>query len=194
MPAEPRQPFDQVVVASGHMVDVPGRSPARFPASAEEAVADALEDTLRAWAVGPATLVLTGGARGADIVAAEVALTLGAQVWLLLPLPEERFVAESVDLPGSGWRHRFTALRQRCHALDQAGELGPPGAGEDVFERNNDWMLALGRAHAPAGRLRVVVVWDGLAGDGPGGTAHLVRQARAAGTEVTVVLPDQGSL
>lgn len=188
-PADPRRAFDRVVVASGHMADLPGRTPARFPAPAEPATAAALERALREWNVGPGSLVITGGARGVDIIAAERALALGAEVWLLLALPDAQFVAESVDIPGTDWLARFAELRRRCPTWTQADELGPPATGEDVFERNNDWAVAVAGAQAPAGGLRVVVVWDGEEGDGRGGTAHLAARARAAGAALAVIRP-----
>ena len=32
--------------------------------------------------------------------------------------------------------------------------------------------------------MRLIVLWDGLSGDGPGGTQHMVHSANAAGAEV----------
>lgn len=185
----PPRAFDQVVLATGHMVDLPGRSSPRFPASDEQAVASAVGEALDGWRVGPGTLLVCGGARGADIIAAEQALARGAEVWLLVPLPDEAFVAASVDVPGSDWAARYRRLRQRCPTWFQADQLPPPGDDEDVFERNNDWCLEVARAQAPPGRLRVLAVWDGAGGDGRGGTAHLVARARRAGATVEVIPP-----
>ena len=36
-----------------------------------------------------------------------------------------------------------------------------------------------------ASRLRLICLWDGGGGDGPGGTDHLVEQARRQGVPVT---------
>ena len=111
-PTEPRSAFDQVVVVSGHMVDAPDRSETRFPAWAEPGVAGAVGSILSDWSVDSATLVISGGARGADIIVAEEALSMRATVWLLLALPEDEFVAASVRLPGTDWEERFWALRR----------------------------------------------------------------------------------
>ena len=151
-PTVPRATFSQVIVASGHMVDRPDRPVTRFPARAEPNVAEAVGLVLRSWDVGEDTLVISGGARGADIIVAESAIDLGATVWLLLALPVDEFVEASVRLPGTDWDARFLALRRRCPTWIQADVLGPPPNGEgpaSVFARNNAWCLEAGRAQGP---------------------------------------------
>lgn len=189
-PTEPRS-FEQVVVAGGHMTDRPGRPSPRFPPSQEAAVAEEVRAALQKWGVEAGTLVVTGGAQGADIVAGEQALRLGAEVWLLLPLPEDQFVAQSVRVDGSdgGWEDRFADLRRRCPTWFQHEELGPPQEDEDVFERNNEWCMEVAAAQAPEGRRHVLVVWDGERGDGRGGAAHLAEHGRATGASVAVIRP-----
>ena len=188
-PTEPRPTFTQVVVVSGHMVDLPGRPTPRFPPSDEPAITESIRSVLRDWGVGTGTLLVSGGARGTDVIAAEQALALGAEVWLLVALPEDEFVAGSVDIPGTDWHARFRALRWRCPTWFQLDELGPPIGDDDVFERNNDWSLAVAHAQAARGELRVLAVWDGEGGDGPGGTFHLIERARALGASVEVIRP-----
>ncbi len=185
---------DQVVVVSGHMVDQPGRTSPRFPSSSEAAVTKGVRAALAAWDVGPRSLLISGGARGADIIGAEQALQLGAEVWLLVALPDEEFLEASVVLPGSDWEQRYRDLRRRCATRFQAHELGAPSPGDDVFARNNTWSLAVAREHAPARRLHALVVWDGVTGDGPGGTADFVERATQMNADVVVVAPDQGTL
>ncbi|MGH9156163.1 MAG: hypothetical protein ACRD1K_10110 [Acidimicrobiales bacterium] len=149
----------------------------------------AIGEAFDRWRVGPGALVLSGGARGADIISAEQALARRAEVWLLVALPDETFVVRSVDRPGSDWAERYRDLRRRCPTWFQAEALGPLTEGQHVFERNNDWCLEVARAQAPPGAVRVLAVWDGLDGDGRGGTAHLVRRARETGAMVEVIRP-----
>src|SRR4051812_32306973 len=161
MPEPPR-----VVVVSGHMVDTPDRPRPRFPPSEVPRVAAEVAAALDRWAVGPATTLVTGGARGADILAAEAALARGARLRLVLALPPDEFVAASVALPGSDWAERFGEL------LRVAEVEVVDGAGEDVFALTNERILAVARAlddHPCA-----IVVWDGERGDGPGGTEDFV--------------------
>ena len=48
------------------------------------------------------------------------------------------------------------------------------------FERNNLWALSSGLIYG-INRLRLVVLWDGKGGDGPGGTGDMVKQVRRLG-------------
>jgi hypothetical protein len=173
------------------MIDRPERTSARFPADAASTVANAVRSALDDWGVGPGTLLVSGGARGADIIAAEQALITGAEVWLLLSLPEDDFVATSVVIPETDWERRFRTLRRQCPTWVQQSELGQPGSTDPgaIFARNNEWCLEVGASQAPSGRLRVLVVWDGSAGDGPGGTADFVERAQRLGAEVGVISP-----
>jgi hypothetical protein len=184
-------PFlQQAVAVSGHMIDQPDRPVPRFPATAEATVAQAIREVFRSWGVGPGTLLVSGGARGADIMAAEQALLMGAEVWLLVALPDEEFVPGSVRLPGADWEDRYRTLRTRCPTRFQADELGPAASDEEAFERNNDWLLDAAQAAAP--RLRALAVWDGARGDGPGGTWDFVARARKMGAAVAVIDPVRG--
>ncbi len=184
-----RGSLDQVVLVSGHMIDEPARPTPRFPPSAELAVTRAVRARFRKWELGPDSLVITGGARGADIIGAEQALLLGADVWLFVALPDEEFLARSVRLPDTDWGERYRALRQRCRTRFQAEMLGPPAKDEDVFERNNEWCLDEGHHLAPPGMLRALVVSVGTESDGPGGAADFARRAHRLEATVAVINP-----
>jgi hypothetical protein len=180
--------YDLAVVVTGHMIDRPDRVVPRFPAGAEASVTASVDKLFTEWGVDAATLVVSGGARGADIIAAESAMARGADVWLLLALPERAFVEESVQLEGTDWVDRFRALRDRCPTYFQADELGPAPT-RDAFARNNEWCLETARRVAGIGAVRVVAVWDGARGDGPGGTGDLVDRAHHEGAVVAVIPP-----
>ena len=57
--------FNKVVVASGHMIDKPGRPEERFPPRKEDAVRERIAKQLEVWKVGAGDLAICGGARGA---------------------------------------------------------------------------------------------------------------------------------
>jgi hypothetical protein len=176
MPEPPR-----VVAVSGHMVDTPDRPRPRFPPSAVSRVAAEVAAALDRWSVGPSTTLVTGGARGADILAAEAARERGARLRLVLALPPDDFVAASVSLPGSDWTRRFRDLLGDAD-VDVVG-----GAAGDVFTRANERIVAIARAldeHPYA-----IVVWDGRPGDGAGGTEDFVRRLGAAGERLVVIDP-----
>jgi hypothetical protein len=164
----------RTVLVSGHLVDTPERPTPRFPQDRVGWVTDRVRAAFDGWGVGPGTTVISGGARGADIIAAEEGHARGADVLLCLALPPEEFERRSVDLPGTDWSDRFRRLLTVAEVRQLADVVGQVPAGDEVFARANEWMVDLARAgDTPP---RAVVVWDSRTGDGPGGTSDLVRR------------------
>lgn len=178
MPGRP-----SVVVVSGHMVDTPDRKHARFPDEQVPCVSRAVESALERWDVGPGTTLVTGGARGADIVAAEAARGRGASVCLVLALDPDEFVTQSVALPATDWERRFRALLPEA---DVEVVDGPND--DDVFARTNDRIIEVARAIDE--RPYALIVWDGEEGDGPGGTRDFVSRLGGSIDDERVVLID----
>jgi hypothetical protein len=160
--------YARVVVACGHMVDAPDRPRPRFPPDQVPRVAYEIDSTLSAWRVGPDSTLITGGARGADLLAAQAAWRRGAQIRLYIPSSLDEFEKVSVRLPGTDWAARFNALR----ASAQIEVVGPSEDDRSPFERVNNRIAEA--ALALDLRPHVLVVWDGQAGDGPGGTRDFV--------------------
>jgi hypothetical protein len=181
--------FEHGVVISGHMIDSPGRMPPRFPAAAEKPVRVAMERILAERDIGQNDLAITGGARGADIIGAELCLARGAVVWLMLPLPEPEFLERSVRLPASDWVARFHALTRLCTVRYQQDELGPAVPGQNLFSRNNRWCLDQGLEALGAERLFGLVVWDERPASRGGGAADFVVQAKKSGVPIEIVNP-----
>ena len=160
-----------VIAVSGHMVDSPDRPRPRFPPDQVPRVEAEVRSALDGWDVGPGTTVVSGGARGADVIAGEQALARGARVKLVLALPPDEFERRSVALSGTDWAARFRRLLQ--HA--EVEVVGSRGDADDVFECANTRIIEVARALG-GGRPRALVVWDGNAGDGPGGTSDFVER------------------
>lgn len=160
----------RVILVSGHLVDSADRPVARFPQDRVPWVVDRIREVFDEWEAGPATTVISGGARGADILAAEEGLRRGAVVILCLAHPPERFVRESVELGDTDWADRF----RRLLAVADVRQLADPPDGAEVFTRTNEWMVDLARAFDP--RPQALFVWNGREGDGVGGTADMVRR------------------
>jgi NAD(P)-dependent dehydrogenase (short-subunit alcohol dehydrogenase family) len=159
------------VVVSGHMVDEPGRESPRFPAERVPVVTARIRAVLAAWEVGPATTVVSGGARGADIIVAEEALDRGAQVVLCLALEPEEFEQASVAIADTDWSERFRRLLRRAEV--RVLEHGSPDD-PALYARTNRWLLDVARSF---GEPKVILVWNGQRGDGPGGTEEFARLA-----------------
>ena len=164
-----------VLIASGHMIDTPDRPTPRFPPTEVPRVATAIGRIFDEWGVAAGTTLVCGGARGADILAAEAALVRDASVILCLPLPLDEFIEESVALAND------RSWVDRLHAVLELSEVRPPhdlggrADSEGVFELNNSRMIELANAMA-SGAPHVLGVWDGGLGDGPGGTADVMRR------------------
>lgn len=184
--------FTRVACCSGHMIDRHDRPSPRFPEGKEEAVRAAMAEVLDRWGIGRGDLAVSGGARGADILFAELCLERGAWVRLLIALPDEQFIARSVRLPGTDWEKRYRRLRQRCETWHRpCGELPAPGTRSGpAMTDTNHWILATCRAEAAPDPFLALLVWDEQGtGDGPGGTADFAAEARRLGGEVVIVNP-----
>jgi hypothetical protein len=176
-------PEMSVIVVSGHMVDTPDRSRPRFPAGQVPRVAAEIREALARLEFGPEGTLVTGGARGADIIAGEEALERGAAVRLVLAFEPDEFRKGSVTLPDSDWDQRFDAL------LARASFEVVDGPQDGVYARTNARIIDVARALEA--RPHAVVVWNGEEGDGPGGTSDFVAQLRrVSGDErLTVIDP-----
>lgn len=193
-----------VILFSGHMMDQPGREPPRFPPAKLAAAAERIAAELDRFGVGPDDLALSQAAAGGDLLFLEACLARGVRCQVLLPFKEEEFIRRSV-LPcglGEQWRERYRAIRKILGQQDRIDglrvmERSSPAAPEapsplahhaNPYERCNLWLLetALGWG---AERLRCLTLWDGGGGDGPGGTAHMVKEVLRRTNQVRCIDP-----
>ncbi len=185
--------FKKVVVASGHMIDRPGRAEERFPPRKEAAVRERIAKQLDLWGIGAGDLAICGGARGADILFAELCVDRGAEVWIFLALPTSEFLEKSVRLPDSNWEQRFFALQdhQNVKVCRQDERLESPPKGVSVFARNNLWMINTARVEVNHPKnLYAVLVWDEKpTGDGPGGTSDFATRIKQLGGHLAIINP-----
>ncbi len=177
-------PVPPVVLFSGHMIDRPERETPRFPPALEDEVRRAIRAQLEP--LGP-VIAYASAACGADLLFLETVLALGGVVHVVLPYEREEFVHDSVDfVPGSGWRNRFDAVLARSA---QVLTVSPQRLSHGLlsYEYANQVLIGLARLHADQldGEFLPLVVWDGKAGDGPGGTASVVAHCRELGLEPT---------
>lgn len=184
--------FRKVVVTSGHMIDSPDRPEERFPSRKEGAVRARIASQLDAWGIGAGDLAICGGASGTDMIFAELCAERGAEVWLLLALPEEEFLEASVRPAGGHWEARFLALRNHpsVKTFRQPERLELPSAGGSAYWRNNLWMIdtARGEVSDPK-QLSAILVWDeNPTGDGPGGTADFAAAIIRSGGRLAPII------
>ena len=172
---------------TGHMIDVPDRPVARFPAWAEGRVREAIHRAIEnvAWTTPGPTIGLAGAASGGDLLFHECCRELGIPTRILLALPPEPYEAASVAPAGPEWVRRFRSLLQLAgpeSCIIQDTESFGQEQGQDVWQRANLWMLDRARIIAPEQAL--LAVWDGQEGDGPGGTWQFIGAAREAGVRI----------
>ena len=163
----------RVFLFSGHMVDAPDRSEARFPPDKEPLAAAAIGKLLDELGAGADDLAISSAACGGDLLFVESCLQRGLQVEIYLPFVQEEFLNESINFAGEHWREKFFWVKERVqgwHIMPQ--ELGPTAAGEDSFALVNLWMLDRTLTYGTR-KVSLICLWDRQAGDGPGGTKHL---------------------
>jgi len=102
----------------------------------------------------------------------------------------ESFV-HSVASAGPAWVERFNRLvgKSPLRVLQMTEEMPRWLGGKrnyGVWQRDNLWMLYNALAHG-ATEVTVIALWDGGVGDGPGGTADLVDQARKRGAKIVIL-------
>ena len=190
--------FDHAVVFTGHMIDAPERKVPRFPARAEAAataaIRRAVEELLGGAAAERSALGIAGGASGGDLIFHEVCAALTVPTLLRLALPVEQFVKASVAPAGEEWVKRFYALLDRLGkdeiaVLDDTIVLPEKLTSRldlNIWQKTNLWMVKEAIGIAP--RRTLLALWDGAAGDGPGGTESLVAAAPGLGIDVAPVI------
>ena len=176
-----------VILFTGHRIDAPGRSTARFPAAKEkQARAMILEAVAKEKEKANGKVMgLTGGASGGDILFHEVCEELNIPSQMYLVLPRNEYIRASVADSGPDWVERFNRLYNHLKPkLLSDSERLPRWlrAKKDynIWQRSNLWMLhnalAVSQDH-----LTLIALWNGASGDGPGGTEDMVVRAKDRG-------------
>lgn len=178
----------RVVLFSGHMIDAPGRITPRFPPDMVPEVTNAIQGVLAAWNIGHHDLGMCGGACGGDLIFAEACLHRGARVELHLPYAVPTFIEQSVAFAGHEWVNRFHAVaenrRTTVHVMPDEPEEPPDD--ESRYTRHARWLLD--RAFARGTKnICVLCLWDGAAGDGPGGTADMLAAVEARRGKTVII-------
>jgi hypothetical protein len=187
----PNSVWERVVLFTGHRVDSPNRKTPRFPTAKEQVARDAIRSALEEQSKsskGP-VLGVAGGANGGDLLFLEVCDELGIATEMLLTLPEEQFIKESVESDDKSWTERFyRQVQKHVHPPVLARSTELPAwlefkGGYDIWQRNNLWLLSAALSHM-ARFLTVIALWDGKTGDAPGGTEHMVGMAKERGAQI----------
>jgi hypothetical protein len=190
--------FTHALIFTGHMIDAPERTLARFPAWAESRTREAIHAAIAgiSWTQPGTTVGLAGAASGGDLLFHECCDELGIPSRIMLALPEGAFIAASVAPAGPAWVRRFydVIANVRAHSLQLMGKEDGSleGTTDNVWQRANLWMIE--QATALAFEQALLALWDGKVGDGPGGTEHFLKVAKSSGVRVLPPIPMQALL
>jgi hypothetical protein len=188
---ESRKEFAHALLFTGHMIDRIDRKHPRFPPNAEGSARSALRAAITAmtWAHTGTTVGLAGGASGGDILFHESCQELGIPTRVLLGLPPDEFEQSSVAPAGEKWVLRFRSLLGQSmpepHIMPRDHSL-LEGSAQNAWQRTNLWMIE--EATRLASEVALLALWDGNAGDGPGGTGHFIQAARLSGIRVLPIM------
>lgn len=185
------------LVFSGHMIDAPDRPQPRFPASREDAAAARIRQAIADIVATAANrqeqervVGMAGVADGGDLLFHEACHQLGVETQVLLPFPERVYRATAITRQAARWADRYyAALRNASKVLTLSRTDTLPGwllarPNYSTWQRNNQWIVHHAWATATCDRVTVLALWNGEAGDGPGGAADMVATAQARGAEV----------
>jgi tetratricopeptide (TPR) repeat protein len=174
----PLQP-QRVFLFSGHMIDEPDRPSPRFPPDMETLVEHAIDQKLGELEITPADLAISGGACGGDLLFIHACLRRGVRVEIRLPFEEAQFLQTSITFAGEKWSRRFREAKANplASVINMPERLGSVPDNVNPHARNNRWLLSAALAYGPE-KVQFISLWDGKAGDGPGGTKDMVKNVR----------------
>ena len=162
------------------VIGVTGHRNLRAVARLEEAVDSVLEEIIQgASGKGSEAVrlaVLSPLAEGADrLVARRVLAREGAELEVVLPFPEDEY---SKDFELAGSRAEFAGLLTGARSIER---LPPAPTREEAYARAGRHVVD----HCDV----LIALWDGKPEEGPGGTAEVVRFARAQGRPLFIIDP-----
>jgi Tetratricopeptide Repeats-Sensor len=177
----------RVILFTGHRVDAPDRKTPRFPAAKEKLARTMILNAVmieKEKAQGK-LLGISGGASGGDILFHEVCedLLIPSQMYLVLPRGE--YIKASVADGGSDWVERFDRLYDKLkpRILSDSEQLPRwlrAKKNYDIWQRANLWILH-NALYISQDHLTLIALWNGAAGDAPGGTEDMVKRAKDRG-------------
>lgn len=161
-----------IVICAGHLLDQPGSSPPRFPASLEAAVRAALDRELEAL---DARIGFSGAASGADLLFLEAMADREGRVNIILPFGIEDYLKTSVAAAGPRWVARFRKALKLADSVRYVTEekyLGDNLLFRFTSQIINGYALLHGLLLDTEPYL--LAVWDGTQSGRVGGTAEMV--------------------
>jgi hypothetical protein len=178
--------YDLGLVFTGHMMDAPGRKEPRFPAAMHREAADSIRYSINSnWFYSDEMLFVSSAARGADIMALEIAQARRMDVKIVLPHPVDVFIKWSIGEPDPFcWERRMRAVLDGADVEVLPGESTLDKTVSKDYSRVNARMTEI--VGEFANRKKLLAFWDGKGGL-EGGTGHFCESFRSLGGEVEVI-------
>lgn len=187
----------RVSVFCGHMIDTPDRAQPRFPLHLEDRVYQAIRDRLEQNDIH---FGYASAACGADILFLEALLELKGEIHIVLPYDKQQFIQDSVDilphdhlshdhLPRDQWRQRFDQVMAKATEVIVASQHKAPRVDEAIYEYSYRMLHGLAKIRASQLDTELVplAVWNGLPGDGGGGTGSAIHYWQQWSEKVEII-------
>lgn len=180
-------PTGAIAIFAGHILDAPGRSTPRFPASAEKEVLARIEKWLHDKNIRTS---FSSAAAGSDIIFLTAAQQAGIKTHIILPFVSVDFIETSVRTVGDQWVERFNNVLEKAASLTIVNDQAA-GDRSAAYDFTNQMIAAKARLRANEIQLPVIglAVWNRYAGDGAGGTADAVANWCRANIETYAIHP-----
>ncbi len=187
LPGEGAPMQTRILLFTGHRIDSPNRKEPRFPAAKEQQARVMIREAVMREKEKPNGQLfgISGGASGGDILFHEVCEELGIPSQMYLVLPKSEYIKASVADGGPDWVDRFDRLFDKLQPkiLSDSEQLPRwlrAKKNYSVWQRSNLWMLH-NALYISQDHLTLMALWNGAAGDGPGGTEDMVQRAQDRG-------------
>jgi len=152
-------------------------------ATAKDAIRKEVQKVMDS-AAGP-VIAISGGASGGDLLFMEVCEEMNVERQLFLIMPRAQYVAAHVEFSGGDWAARFDRQHDTAKVrVFQRSEEKPRGW---TTKRSTGfgsapmfWMIENALWHGPQ-NTTLLALWDGVGGEGPGGSKHMVDSLRGRG-------------
>jgi len=195
--ADKDEKIQYFILFTGHMIDDKNRKDKRFPAEIESEVRKSIKEKLEKQLKSLEKYNITGlagGACGGDIIFHEVCAELNIKTKLLLALPKDKFINESVSFAGENWIERFNNLYESVPSLILSDEKDLPqwllknDPDYSIWERNNNWML-LSALSKGGQNLGLIALWEEKDEAKSGGTAHMIKVGKNKNANISIINP-----
>ena len=166
-----------IIALAGRRIDAPDAKAIRFPLKSVDRVRSDLKNFL--IETRPVAIVCSG-ACGSDLIALEVAGSLGIQRSMVLPFDKSLFKNTSVtDRPGD-WGKLFDKICEELTREEKIQERSYPEDDNETYRKTNIDILKRTEALAnkySSKNMMAVVVWEGKPKDKDDTTKHFMEEA-----------------